>query len=113
MPTAGALDQRITFREYTEVRDDLGGVTQTWADFAAVPTVWASVNPSRGREAFEHDRENATASYKFIVRYRDDVDERHAILWKGVLYNIRSVNIASQRDLYLEIHAERGVGGAG
>lgn len=108
MSRPGKLDQRITLQSYTEVADGGGGSTKTWADFAATPTMWAQVTPKAGTEALDADRTNATATYEFTIRNRQDVDERHRIIWRDEAYNIRSVLRPGGRAMYLVIVAERG-----
>ena len=108
MVGAGELDQRITFQSYSSVSDGAGGYTRTWANFSSVPTVWAKAQPVRGSEGFEEGRTNATQTYLFTVRYREDVNEADRILWRGEEYNIRTVKRVSGRNINLVIEAERG-----
>ena len=109
MGKAGSLDQLVTLQAVSLVSDGMGGSTETWANFATDPTVWASVRPMSARESMADDRVSATAETMFTIRNRTDVDERHRILWDAEPYNIRSVRRRGGRELYLEIVAERGV----
>lgn len=85
----------------------MGDVLKTWGTIA---TVWAAVAHATGREALVDDRTTATAQTKFTIRNRSDVAEAMRITWGGDTYNIRSVNRAGGRRMYLEIFADRGVG---
>ena len=109
MTEIGQADQRVTFQRATDAADGVGGTTQTWANFAATPTVWAKVTPRVGREAMEEGRMNAALLATFTVRYRSDVTELDRIVWRGEAWNIRRIMRKSGRNLWLEIDAERGV----
>lgn len=105
----GHLDQRITFQRKTETADGIGGTTRAWANLIATPTVWAKVTPRIGKESTSEGRINASATATFTVRYRADITELDRIQWRGEPWNIRRVMRKTQRDLYIEIDAERGV----
>lgn len=109
MAKIGKLDQLVTFQEPVSVADGGGGSVVTFQDFATNPQSWASVFAVRGDEEKDEGRVNATGLYRFNVRYRGDVDERHIILWGGQRYNIRNVRRTGGRALYMTIEAERGV----
>lgn len=109
MTEIGRLDQRITLQRYTETPDGIGGVTETWADLATTPKVWANVKPRLGRENMAEGRMTATLLSTFTIRYRADVTELDRIIWKGEPWNIRRIMRVSQRQQYLEVDAERGV----
>jgi len=105
----GKLDQRVTLQRSTGTADGIGGTTQTWANITTAPTVWAKVTPRIGREAMENGRMNASAIATFTIRYRDDITELDRLQWRGEAWNIRRIMRVSQRGLYLDIDAERGV----
>lgn len=105
----GNLDQRITFQRFSVTPDGIGGTTEAWADIATSPTVWAKVTPRIGKEAMVEGRMNASAMATFTIRYREDITELDRLIWRGEAWNIRRVMRVSQRGLYLEIDAERGV----
>lgn len=102
----GELDQRVTIRSRTRAPDGAGGFSEHWSDVA---TVWALVRPMSGRERENADRQEASANYLIVVRYRSDVKESDSIYWRGNEYNIRFIKDRGPRALYLEMEAERGV----
>lgn len=103
------MDQRITLRRRVRVADGAGGFTETWADFAANPVVWAHVKAKGGREAMVEGRTAATFVVVFTIYHRGDVDPTCQIVWQGVAYNIRGILDEGGRKLRLAIEAERGV----
>ena len=68
---AGKLRHRVTIKKQTDAKDEYGERLDDWVDVA---TVWAAVEPLRGREFFEAFRENAEVTTRIRIRYRDDVD---------------------------------------
>lgn len=103
----GDLDQRVTIQRATQTTGSMGDVSKTWATLA---TVWANVKSATGRERLADDRTMATQMTRFRIRYRADVTEADRIVWKGETFNIRAISDQSQRLLYMDIQAERGVG---
>ena len=103
------LDQRITLQSFTTSPDGAGGATETWPDYAPDATPWASVKTRFGRESTVDDQVRASATTTFTVYNRSDVSENDRIVWNGETYNIRSVLRMGERELYMQIDAERGV----
>lgn len=85
---AGRLDRRIRIETATITQDSHGGQVQTWALLAEV---WAQVLPLRGRELFEAAQFQPGAEVKFVIRYRDDFDERARIVFEGRNYDIAHI----------------------
>lgn len=99
---AGRLDRRIQIQTLTVTRDAHGGQLQTWTTLA---TVWAQVIPMRGKELFEAAQFQPGAEVKFVIRYRDDFDEKARIIYDGANFDI--VHIAELgRQAGLEITAK-------
>lgn len=96
---AGRLDRRITFQRFASTQDEFGQPIETWSDYA---TVWARVEPLRGRERFEAQREHAEVDTRFHIRYRADITVLDRIAYEGDLYDIEAV-IETGRHQGLEI----------
>lgn len=103
----GDLDQLITFKRWSVTDDGYGGSDKTLTDVAV--DIWARIMPMSGRESKRFEKLNPEQTNSFVVRYRDDILEDDSILWDGDLYNIRSIQKAGSRELYLVMYAERGV----
>lgn len=104
---SGELDQFITVIRDTEVDDGQGGQDLTPSNVVA--DLYAHVRPMSGNETKKFDKLNAAMTNLFVVRYRDDILETDRISWGSEEYNIRAIQKAGGRKLYLEIFAERGV----
>lgn len=105
--TAGKLRERITIQSETSTSDGGGGYTVGWSNVA---TVWAQVKPQRGNEALEAMQMRDTQLYDVIIRYRTDVLPKNRITWNNRIFNIRAVMNKDERDKYLTLVCEDGVG---
>ena len=65
----GRANKRITFCRYEEKENALSQIEQT---LIKVKTVWASVEPTRGREYQEAQRVRPELTYKVTTRYHKD-----------------------------------------
>ena len=109
MTPIGRMDQLITLQRFTETPDGIGGVTRTWANFAAHPQIWANVRAKAGKEGMDEGRISATFTVLFTIHNRRDIEPTDRIIWQGVPYNIRGIRDEGGRTLRLVIEAERGV----
>ena len=105
--TAGALRERITIQSEASTPDGGGGFTAGWVD---VVTVFASVSPQRGGEALEAMQVRDTQLYDVVIRYRTDITSKQRVIWGSRIFNIRAVMNKDERDKYLTLVCEEGVG---
>lgn len=97
---AGKLDRQIQLLRYAEESDTFGGKTETYTCFAVV---WADVIDLRGTQFFSAQQSNSGITTKFRIRYRDDLEARDRIEFKGLQYDIIGVPIEFGRNETLEI----------
>lgn len=105
---ARMLREPVTFQSKTLTADGAGGFTEAWSTITNSPTR-ALVTQSKGSEAYSHNRIEGRAGVRVVTRYNSAINEGHAVLIRGIRYNIRSVNNVDFDDDWLEIDAERGV----
>lgn len=103
---AGRLDRRVTFQERTESQDALGAPSETWANIATNPTVWAQRLDLRGKEFFTAREVHSEVEAKFVMRYRADITTDMRIVCEGVTYAIVAPPIELGRRRGLEIMAK-------
>ena len=104
---AGALDQRVTIQARTSGQDARGQALDTWVDVA---TVWARVQPRRGRDFFAAAQDQATFDCTVWLRYRTDVTSAHRLLWKGLPLNIEGQPVdVGGAGVMLELMCVQGV----
>lgn len=106
----GRLDQRIQFEEPVRVSDGAGGWDTTWEDVFDFD-LWASIRPIRGWERDHAERNDAQTSYICVIRYRSGIEENMRVRWinAGRTFNIRFIQDAGPKPLYLPIEMDGGV----
>lgn len=86
----GRLNKRITLCAYMEEKNEL---LQIEHKLKEIKTVWASVEPLRGREYQEAQKIRPELTYKITIRYRE-VSPDMIIKYKGKLFEVVSgINI--------------------
>lgn len=96
----GRMNKRITFCRYEEKENALSQTEQTLTE---VKTVWASVEPTRGREYQEAQRIRPELTYKITTRYHKEVAPDMFIKFKGRYFNIVSIINVKEKNEMLEI----------
>ena len=97
---SGTLRHRITLQSFTTVPDIYGEPIKTWADLA---TVWAAVEPLRGREYFQAQQTRAEVSYRVRIRHRADILPTMRISHAGKTLEILSVINVNERSAELHL----------
>ncbi|MEK4798058.1 phage head closure protein [Thermoactinomyces sp. FSL K6-2592] len=102
---AGRLKHRVTLQEEVKTPDGGGGSVVTWQDVA---TVWASVEPLKGRELYAAQQVRATLTHKIIIRYRPDisVNVKMRAVYNNRIFNITSVINEQESNKTLQLLAE-------
>ncbi|MFG6367787.1 MAG: phage head closure protein [Lachnospiraceae bacterium] len=96
----GRTNKRITFCKYEEKENALLQMEQVLIE---VKTVWASVEPTRGREYQEAQRIRPELTYKITTRYHKEVTSDMIIRFKERYFNIVSVINVKEKNEMLEI----------
>lgn len=103
---AGVLDQRVTLQRQVAGIDGYGQASTSWA---TVATVWARVQPLRGREFFAAAQMQAEVSTKISIRWRAGVAPTMRVLWRGLAHEIVSVIEPDGARTVLELMCLQGV----
>ncbi len=96
----GRTNKRITFCRYEETENALSQIGQVLKE---IKTVWASVEPTRGREYQEAQRIRPELTYKVTTRYHKGIMPDMLIKYKGRLFQIISVINVREGNEMLEI----------
>ena len=99
---AGRLRHRITIQEPASTVGGLGEKLKSWADVA---TVWAAIEPLRGREFFESHQRESEATTVITIRYRSGLTHSMRINFGSKYYKIDDILNPDERNRYLEIIA--------
>ena len=96
----GRTNKRITFCRYEEKENAL---LQSEQALVEVKTVWASVEPTRGREYQEAQRIRPELTYKITTRYHKEVTPDMFIKFKNRFFEIKSIINVREENKMLEI----------
>lgn len=110
---AGRLNLKVTFQVEALTADDAGGNSAAWSD---VWTDWGELLELRGRERLAQG--TLTSEVGAVLRVRSATETRTIVAGKHRVligidqapYQIRTIGNPDQRDHYLEMIVERGVG---
>lgn len=100
----GDLNKRIRIQRFERVRDADGYYSEDWV---TVHTVWAQFSRLSGTEASQRGADYARVQVRFLIRAREDIDRKMAVLYRGERYEIEYLNDYGDRHEYLEILAGR------
>lgn len=103
----GRTNKRITFCRYEEKENALSQTEQTLTE---VKTVWASVEPTRGREYQEAQRVRSELTYKITTRCHKGITPDMFIKFKDRFFNIISIINVNERNKMLEIICTEKIG---
>lgn len=98
----GDFDQRIVIQNVTESVDQFGQRIRTFSTLAAV---WAKVEEKSGTEGEVSYQLTANRRVQFMVRWRNDVNEKMPIVYRGKIYEIESIISDDARKHTMKIHA--------
>lgn len=96
----GRTNKRITFCKYEERENALSQTEQTLIE---VKTVWASVEPTRGREYQEAQRIRPELTYKVTTRYHKGITPDMLIKFKERYFEIISIINVREQGIMSEI----------
>lgn len=100
MIRAGELRHRVTIQQNNSTsRDAVGAEVPNWQDVA---TVWAAVEPLRGREYLESQQVNAEVDTRIRIRHYPGITPDMRVIWGSRIYEIEAVINVDERDR--EIH---------
>lgn len=104
--SAGSLSTRIELQAYTDVEDEGGGRTKTWATYARVWSRWKHQSMFERLQAMQLE---AGVNHRVQIRKRDDVTAKHRILYKGKAYQIVGVVNVAEANEEMELQVTEGV----
>ena len=96
----GRLRHRVKIQDYTESQNTFGETTKTWTDYA---TVWAAIEPVKGREFWESQQVNAEITTKITMRYLAGIKPKMRILYGIRIFEIDSVINPDERNRELQL----------
>jgi SPP1 family predicted phage head-tail adaptor len=106
----GKRNKLITIEAKTVTKGASGGIVESWAPLAGMPT-WAALRNYPGRPGMSPvaggDAEEART--EFDLRYRPGVTAQMRVNYGGAYYNIKHVNNWQERNERLVLTCDTGV----
>lgn len=103
---AGQLRKRITVQVRSTATDSVGSQATTWSD---VCTLWASVEPTGGKEILAGEAMRGVSVFTITTRYYPGITPKNRILFEGVPYDILNINDTDQRHRELVMTCQSGL----
>ena len=85
---SGKLKHRVTIQELSIARNDYGEDIESWVD---LKTVWAYVEPLRGREYWQAKQVVGEITGRITIRYLEGLNEKMRVIYGEKTYNILAV----------------------
>ena len=109
--SAGTLCQRITLQQQSPSVDSYGQQVLMWTDVA---TVWASLEPSVGRELLAAQAVRLDQPTTITIRWQPAFAQPRAVaamraVYNGRVFNIHSVGNEDERNVLLTLLASEGL----
>jgi len=103
---AGWLRHRIVIQRLVGTKNSYGEVVQSWQDVA---TVWASIEPLRGREYVEAAAAQATVDHRIRIRYRSGISPTMRVTYGERIFEVVSVIDPREQHKELELMCKEDV----
>ncbi|MCS2155469.1 phage head closure protein [Scandinavium sp. H11S7] len=102
------LSHRITIQRRTSIQSPVTGAMEyTWSNLA---DVWAEVVSSSVRDFIAAQASTVKVSARIKIRYREDIQEKDRVLFRGKIYSIEGVLPDPDSGLeYLTLPCSEGV----
>lgn len=97
---AGQMRHKVTVQASTPTRNDVGAEVESWSDEF---TVWASVEPLKGRKFMEGAAQTQTVSHRVMVRYRDGFTPEKRLKFGMRFFTIVSVIHVEERQQMMQL----------
>ena|SRR3989338_7793813 len=96
---AGALRHRVVVEQVSRAADAMGQGTETWTTYA---TLWADIQPLRGREFIAAQAANSEVTAKIITRYKSGISPKWRLKYGTQLYTILEIINPGMRNRELQ-----------
>lgn len=96
----GRLRHRVTLQRFGSAPDGAGGYEETWATFA---TVYAAVEPLRGREFMEAQQTENEVTTRIRIRPKDGIRPDMRVRYKDKTYRIETIINIEERNREMQL----------
>lgn len=100
------LRHRIIIQEKSTTPDSLGQPATSWTDVA---TVWAAVEPLRGREFWAADQINSEVTTRIRIRWRSGITAAMRVSFDSRFYNIKTIIVPNEVHEEMQLMCGEGI----
>lgn len=104
----GQFRHRVTIQKYTANLDSFGQEVKEWVDIC---TVWASVEPLRGREFFRAQTIHAEVTTRITIRYKGGISPKMKVVFDGRCFDILSVINPEEKNKEIHLMCKESITG--
>jgi SPP1 family predicted phage head-tail adaptor len=97
---SGRLNRRVTIQRLEVTKDEFNADIESWVD---VTTVWAHIEPLRGREYWQAKQVVGEVTGRITIRYRKSIDEKMRVVYGDKTYNILAVINVEEKNRTLQL----------
>lgn len=97
---AGRLRHRVIIQSAVEARNAYGEAIKTWS---TVATVYASVEPIRGREMFDAEQVQSEVTHRVRLRYRPGLTSQMRLLFNARTFEVQTVINVNERNREVQL----------
>ena len=106
---AGTMRHKVVIQQNVPTeKDSYGAEVDNWTDYA---TVWASIEPARGREFWESQQVNAEVTGRIRIRYLGGITPKMRVKHGNRIFDIVSVINPEERNRELQLMVKESVNG--
>ena len=102
---SGTLKKRVTIQRRSRSVDEFGGQSPAWQDLA---TVWASFEPTGGKEGEQSGQVRAVAAFNIGMRYFEGLTAADRLVYNGRIFDIVNINDIEELHREFDITAREG-----
>lgn len=106
MIRAGELRHKVIIQQNTPKRDAMNAEVDSWAEYA---TVWASIEPIRGKEFWDSQQVNAEITGKIKLRYLSGITSKMRVKYETRIFEILSVINPGEKNRELQLMVKESV----
>lgn len=97
---SGRLNRRVTIQRLEVSKDHFNADIESWVDTA---TVWAHIEPLRGREYWQAKQVVGEVMGRITIRYLAGIDEKMRVTYGEKTYNILAVINPEEKNRMLQL----------
>ncbi|HZK53575.1 MAG TPA: phage head closure protein [Desulfosporosinus sp.] len=93
------LINRIEIQNYIRAENEVGEAVKQWQSYVKL---WSTFYNSSVKDQLKAGKDSASIVYEIVIRYRNDIDTKMRVVYKGKNYNID--HVVDWKEQHIETH---------